>query len=55
MPSRLEAVLIAFFALSPGIPGDAVYKVLVGADWRQKDWQAFIRLVLFSAFGLGVV
>lgn len=54
MPATLEALLIIFFAMSPGFVGERVYNVLVGADWREKDWQRILRLVLFSTIGLGL-
>lgn len=54
MPTTLEALLIAFFAISPGFLGERVYNALVGADWREKDWQRILRLVLFSTIGLAL-
>lgn len=40
--------------MSPGFAGERLYNALVGADWREKDWQRILRLVLFSTIGLGL-
>jgi hypothetical protein len=54
MPTTVEALLVLFFAITPGIPGDKMYRALVGADWRQKDWESILRLLLISALGLAL-
>ncbi|MDP9350525.1 MAG: hypothetical protein M3P51_03140 [Chloroflexota bacterium] len=44
-------MLIALIAVFPGLIGDRVYRSIVGADWREKDWQAILRLMGFSVVG----
>lgn len=52
MPTTVSAVLVLALALFPGLPGDVIYRQLVGASWRERDWEAVIRLVGISIVGL---
>ena len=52
LPSTLAGVLIAAFAVLPGLPGDKLYSFFVGSDWREDKWSRTLRLLAFSLFGL---
>jgi hypothetical protein len=52
LPSTLMGVLIAAFAVLPGLPGDKLYSFFVGSDWREDKWARTLRLLAFSLFGL---
>src|SRR5438477_6527279 len=54
LPSTLMGVLIAAFAVLPGLPGDKLYSLFVGSDWREDKWSRTLRLLAFSLFGLAV-
>ena len=51
MPTTVTAILIIIFAIFPGVLGNRVYQVLVGHDWRDKEFQVILRLVGFSVIG----
>ena len=50
----LTGILILIFAVLPGVPGDRMYRVFVGYDWREDQWQRILRLITFSLFGLAL-
>lgn len=52
MSLTLTGLLVLIFAVLPGVPGEKIYQVLVGADWREDNWRRIIRLLTFSLFGL---
>ena len=52
LPSTLIGVLIAAFAVLPGLPGDKLYSFFVGSNWREDKWSRTLRLLAFSLFGL---
>jgi hypothetical protein len=52
LPSTLVGVLIAAFAVIPGLPGDKIYSFFVGSNWREDKWSRTLRLLTFSLFGL---
>lgn len=54
MPDTITSVLILAFAVLPGVPGDKIYKLLVGYDWREDQWHRALRLLGFSVFGLAL-
>lgn len=54
MPETITSVLILAFAILPGVPGDKIYKLLVGYDWREDHWSRALRLLGFSVFGLAL-
>lgn len=45
-------VLIAAFAVLPGLPGEKLYSFFVGSNWREDKWSRTLRLLAFSLFGL---
>lgn len=45
-------VLIAAFAVLPGLPGEKIYSFFVGSNWREDKWSRTLRLLAFSLFGL---
>jgi hypothetical protein len=51
MPTTSAAILIIVLVILPGLLGDRVYKLLVGIDWREKEWRSILRLVAFSVAG----
>jgi len=52
LPGTLVGVLIAVFAVIPGLPGDKIYSFFVGSNWREDKWSRTLRLLTFSLFGL---
>lgn len=52
MPDTIVGLLIIVIAVFPGLIGDKIYRVLVGVDWREKQWQGVLRLVGFSVVGV---
>lgn len=52
LPSSVAALLIAAFAILPGVPGERIYTMLVGWDWREDKWWRTLRLLAFSLVGL---
>ena len=54
MPTTAAAALIVVLAVLPGLLGEKVFNVLVGSDWRQKEWRSVLRLIGFSAAGATV-
>jgi hypothetical protein len=54
MPTTLASVLVAVIAVFPGLIGDRIYRMIVGVDWREKDWQAVLRLLGFSVVGVAL-
>jgi len=52
LPSSVAALLIAAFAILPGVPGERIYTMLVGWDWREDKWWRTLRLLAFSLAGL---
>jgi hypothetical protein len=47
-------LIIALFALLPGVPAEWYYRLLVGIDWREDKWARTLRLLGFSTFGLAL-
>jgi hypothetical protein len=54
MPASLSSLLIALIALFPGLIGNRVFQILVGVDWREKEWRSLLRLLGFSVVGLAI-
>ena len=52
MPNSLDTLLIAVIAILPGVPADSLFRRLRGVDWREKEWQSVLRLLLLSLAGL---
>lgn len=52
LPDSVAALLIAAFAILPGVPGERLYTMLVGWDWREDKWWRTLRLLAFSLVGL---
>jgi hypothetical protein len=52
LPNTLVGVLIAAFAVLPGLPGEKLYSFFVGSNWREDKWTRTLRLLSFSLFGL---
>lgn len=52
--STLASILVLVFAVLPGVPGERLYRTLVGSDWREDQWQKTLRLLTFSLFGLAL-
>jgi hypothetical protein len=52
LPNSVAALLIAAFAILPGVPGERIYTMLVGWDWREDKWWRTLRLLAFSLVGL---
>jgi hypothetical protein len=50
----LTGVLVAVVAILPGLPGDRVYRLMVGSDWREDSLSKVLRLLGFSLFGLAI-
>jgi hypothetical protein len=54
LPTTVAALLIAAFAVLPGVPGEKIYTLLVGWDWREDKWLRTLRILSFSLVGLAV-
>jgi hypothetical protein len=54
LPNSVVALLIAAFAILPGVPGERLYTMLVGWDWREDKWWRTLRLLAFSLVGLSI-
>src|SRR3954447_11002757 len=52
LPNSVSALLIAAFAILPGVPGERIYTMIVGWDWREDKWWRTLRLLAFSLAGL---
>src|SRR5437763_16921767 len=52
LPGTLMGVLIAAFAVLPGLPAEKLYSFFVGSNWREDKWSRTLRLLTFSLFGL---
>jgi hypothetical protein len=52
MPDNATALLGMVFAFLPGFPAEQLYRMQRGSDWREKDWQRWLRLLVFSLVGL---
>ena len=51
MPTTLNALFIIIVAIFPGMLGNKAYQMLVGINWREKDFQVIFRLAGFSVIG----
>jgi len=51
MPTTITALIIIIVAIFPGVLGNRAYQVLVGIDWREKEFQVILRLTGFSVVG----
>jgi Family of unknown function (DUF6338) len=54
LPSSVAALVVAIFAVLPGMPGEKAYRILVGSDWREDKWQRTLRLLAFSVAGFAI-
>lgn len=52
LPDTLAGVLVLILAVLPGVPGDYVFRGVVGVSWREKDFTRLVRLVSLSVAGL---
>lgn len=51
MPTTITALIIIIVAIFPGVLGNKAYQMIVGIDWRDKEFQVIIRLTGFSIVG----
>jgi len=54
MPDTATALMVLVFAFLPGFPAEQLYRLQTGSDWREKDWQRWLRLLVFSLVGLAI-
>lgn len=54
LPASVGGLIVALFALLPGVPAEWCYRLVAGIDWREDKWQRTLRLLGFSAFGLAL-
>lgn len=54
MPTSLTALLVIVFALVPGVPGEKLYRSIVGADWREQQWHRVVRIIALSVIGIAL-
>jgi hypothetical protein len=54
MLATVAGLVVALFALLPGVPAEWCYRLLVGIDWREDKWARTLRLLGFSTFGLAL-
>jgi hypothetical protein len=52
MPTTLASFLIILLAIFPGALADKLYRMIMGVNWREKEWQIIIRLLGFSLSGI---
>jgi hypothetical protein len=52
IPGTVAGLLVLVLAVLPGMPGDLVYRAVVGVSWREKDLPRILRLLLFSVLGI---
>jgi hypothetical protein len=52
MPTEISSLLILILAILPGIPGERIFSRFTGSDWREKEWETIIRILIFSVIGL---
>jgi hypothetical protein len=52
LPTTVAAALVLVLAIVPGAAGVYTFAIINGTDWRQKDWEAVVQHVGFSALGL---
>jgi len=51
-PSTIGALIIIAICVLPGVPGEKVYGLLIGGDWREEAWSRVLRMIGFSVLGL---
>lgn len=51
MPTTITALIIIIVAIFPGVLGNRAYQMIVGIDWRDKEFQVILRLAGFSVVG----
>lgn len=51
MPTTISALIIIIVAIFPGLLGNIAYRMIIGVDWRAKEFQVIIRLIGFSIIG----
>ncbi len=54
MPTGLASLLVLVLAVVPGLPGERIYCLLTGRDWREQSWDRVMRLLFFSLVGLAL-
>jgi len=52
LPSTVAGVLVLVLVFLPGLPGDFVYRTLVGVSWREREGTKLARVLSFSVAGL---
>ena len=52
LPTTLSGLMIFVFAMIPGLPGESIYKLLIGAHWQEKEWWSILRIIGFSTTSL---
>ena len=52
MPTEISSLLILLLAVLPGIPGERIFVRFTGSNWREKEWESIIRVLIFSVLGL---
>jgi hypothetical protein len=54
MPTSIATATVFALALIPGACGAYVWALINGQDWREKEWQAALRYLMFSIAGLAI-
>lgn len=52
MPSDIPSLLIILLAIVPGYLGEKIFTHFTGKNWRTKDWENIVRVLVFSFLGL---
>lgn len=52
MPTSMTSLVIVLFAILPGIPAYSIYKMLLGQNWRDSDWEKIAKILLLSLAGV---
>ncbi len=48
----LGGLLLLVFGILPGVPGETVYGYMIGRSWLEKDFDYYLRVLIFSVIGL---
>ena len=54
MPSSIDALLIIIFAVVPGLPGEKLYRDILGIDQRESNWDRVTRVITISLVGFAL-
>lgn len=50
----ISGIIIFVLILIPGVPGESIYNLITGKNWREERFQQVMRIVMFSVIGLCV-